>query len=509
MKKLMKKLIAMAAALIMIVTLLPAVGAKAQAIPVINVMRNGDSSITITKKSNDDEGDVLPGAQFTYYKIATIKQDAQDQWIYEVDSKYSEILGVTSGKLNELDSVKWESQNIVDQLAAVNDTTGVSATTDVNGQITWDNLSFGIYLIEETITPENHIASRPFIVALPTTNDSGNEWIYDISATPKNTSQSVDKKVTSDDKSVAVGDTVNYEITTTIPTYSSEYKNHVFKIYDTMSEGLTFNEDSLKVYVDNTEILDSTNIYDLSTDTKLNETDEDTKTFIIDFDDTYVKNNGGKSVKVTYSAAVNEKAVYVNNNKAGIAYKNNPGNEDDATTDGTDVPVYSYGINLTKNDASNKKTFLNGAIFTLANKNGAEIKFGYNDGQAFVEKNNYSQDLATVTVGEKDGQLVINGLDEGTYVLTEIKSPAGYTLLANPIEIIIVANEDGTIDASNTKVDGSPADVKNGVINITVSNQKGFSLPSTGGMGTYLFTIGGIVIMAGAAFALIAMKKRA
>ena len=523
MKKMMKKLIAMAAALVMIVTLLPAVGTKAEGVPSIDESKNGQSSITITKKSNDNNGDVLPGAEFTYYKIATIKKNQSGQWIYEVDSKYSTILGVESGKLNELDSAKWESQAIVDRLADVNDTTGVTGTTDDAGKITWGNLSFGIYLIKETKTPENHIASRPFIIALPTTNNYSNNvegngeddwtvgtsWVYDVSATPKNTSQSVDKKVTSGDTSVAVGDTVAYEITTTIPTYSSEYTDHVFKIYDTMTEGLTFNKDSLKVYINNEEIKDSTSVYELFTDEKLNEDDDDIKTFIIDFAENYVKNNGGKAVKVTYSATVNEKAVYVNNNKAGISYKNNPDSMTDATTDGTDVPVYSYGINLTKNDASNKKTLLNGATFTLVDKTGAEIKFSYNNGTIFVEKDNTSEDLATVTVAGKDGQLVINGLDEGTYVLTEIQSPKGYTLLANPIEITIKAQADGMIDENQTKVDNQLADVENGVINITVSNQKGFSLPETGGMGTYLFTIGGIVIMAGAAFALIAMKKRA
>lgn len=107
--------------------------------------------------------------------------------------------------------------------------------------------------------------------------------------------------------------------------------------------------------------------------------------------------------------------------------------------------------------------------------------------------------------------------------MKETKTNSGYTLLANPITIEIITNSEDAEGASVAnpvvKINGTITTDKvtvNDTVNgeglyfkFGVENNKGFSLPSTGGMGTYLFTIGGIVIMAGAAFALIAMKKRA
>ena len=88
-------------------------------------------------------------------------------------------------------------------------------------------------------------------------------------------------------------------------------------------------------------------------------------------------------------------------------------------------------------------------------------------------------------------------------------------MLANPVKVTLIAEYDDATQSYtgklSYKIDDQIEATKDidRVANVTITNNKGFSLPETGGMGTYLFTIGGIVIMAGAAFALIAMKKRA
>ena len=158
-------------------------------------------------------------------------------------------------------------------------------------------------------------------------------------------------------------------------------------------------------------------------------------------------------------------------------------------------------VEITKTDAENNP--LAGAEFTIT---------GPND---------YSSVLTTA-LEDKDGKKVatvkFTNLLPGEYTITETKSPAGHSLLANPIKIKIGAgehelNSNGTLNQDEGYNAVASSTGKNSTYyynwGATVINNKGFTLPSTGGMGTYLFTIGGIVIMAGAAFALIAMKKRA
>lgn len=238
------------------------------------------------------------------------------------------------------------------------------------------------------------------------------------------------------------------------------------------------------------------------------------KTFVIEFTSTYLTNfNKGenitdRSVEITYSAEVNKDAVYENGNEAGMTYQNAPGESVDKDYE-PEVNVYTFGIDLTKLGQDEDKAGLNGATFTLKEKetNETVLNFIVNGNDTLVTE---GSEMVTATYNEKAGKLVIWGIPAGEYVLEETKAPAGYTKYVNPIKITIVGNEDGSFkEAIVDNATYNAKDVVNGMVPVEVQNQKGFSLPSTGGTGTYLFTIGGIVIMAGAAFALIAMKKRA
>ncbi len=121
----------------------------------------------------------------------------------------------------------------------------------------------------------------------------------------------------------------------------------------------------------------------------------------------------------------------------------------------------------------------------------------------------------TGTVGS-DGVLRFDGLGAGEYQITEIKAPAGFNLLDAPIELRILwgAPENGSTECTwafsrDGGVGGVPINPANGIANLTVVNQAGALLPSTGGMGTTLFYIVGGVIVAGAVVALIVRSKRA
>lgn len=505
MKKLMKKLIAMAAALVMIVTLLPAVGVNAEAFG-----SRDKGTITIIK-NGDTENEFLAGAEFSFYRLASISKDSiTNVWEYTVENDFKSKLG-NGGNLNDLPSQTWESQ--IDDLAALAQTPTYTSqlTAEVTGSTGPTEVTVGIYLVKETTTPSGYIASKPFIVSVPSTDNysnnkpgsaaiAGDDWTYDITAEPKNEKQTIEKSVDDLDKTVGIGETKNYTLKTSIPTYGTEYDTEtidpVFNIYDRMSSGLEF-QDDIKVTVDGKPVVEAQDTYTIFTD------DIGDKTFEIRFAPDFIMKNTGKEVVVTYSAEITKDAVYEIGNTAGIKYNNRPGETQDVT--GDKVKVYTFGIDLTKKDATSGNG-LNNAEFTLSDGTDEVIKFVVNNGNVVVDE---SETLSTVTIGEENGKLIIKGLPAGTYTLTETKSPAGYTLLTQPITIVINAKEDGTFDSATIDGTSVKSGVVKGMVPVEVKNSKGFTLPSTGGMGTYLFTIGGIVIMAGAAFALIAMKKRA
>lgn len=504
MKKLWKKLLAVTTAVMMAITLLPAM-ANANA-------TDGKGSVTIIKNGEKSD-EFLAGAKFSFYKIASITNSEGKDWKYTVEEAYREKLGDNgiAKNLNDLPSSAWEAE--IDVLAAINATAikESKASAEKTGSTGATELPLGVYLVKETTTPAGYVASKPFIVSVPSTDNydtagkEGTEFIYNITAKPKNSKMSVDKTIVNEDKTAYIGGFVEYKVETQIPKYGTEYTNPVFNIYDKMSNGLSFVNNTahkLKVVVGGTEIVEGENTYTLATNGL-----SDKKTFEIRFAKAFLENNKGKKVEVTYYAQVNENAVYINENSANITYQNKPGETTDATP--STKNVYTYGIDLTKTgDKSVDANGLDGAEFTLAVANGEMISILVNGTKVDVNGNS-KDEFRTTTVDNKKGKLVFKGLKAGTYTLTETKSPSGYSLAKNPITIVITANEDGSL--ADATVDG--ISVKNnmtedGVVPVGLQNKSGFNLPATGGMGTYLFTIGGLVIMAGAALLLIASKKR-
>lgn len=510
MKKLWKKLLAVTTAVMMAITFITAM-ANANA-------TDGKGSVTIIKNGEKSD-EFLAGAKFSFYKIASITNSEGKDWKYTVEEAYREKLGDNgiAKNLNDLPSSAWEAE--IDVLAATNATAikESEASAEKTGSTGATELPLGVYLVKETTTPAGYVASKPFIVSVPSTDNydtagkEGTEFIYNITAKPKNSKMSVDKTIVNEDKTAYIGGFVEYKVETQIPKYGTEYTNPVFNIYDKMSNGLSFVNDAahkLKVFVGGTEIVERENTYTLATNGL-----SDEKTFEIQFAKAFLENkeNKGKKVEVTYYAQVNENAVYINENSANITYQNKPGETTDATP--SKKNVYTYGIDLTKKgDKSADADGLDGAEFTLAAANGEMISILVN-GKKVAVNGESKGGFQTTTVEKenknKKGKLVFKGLKAGTYTLTETKSPSGYSLAKNPITIVITAKEDGSL--ADATVDG--ISVKNnmtedGVVPVGLQNKSGFNLPATGGMGTYLFTIGGLVIMAGAALLLIASKKR-
>ena len=219
----------------------------------------------------------------------------------------------------------------------------------------------------------------------------------------------------------------------------------------------------------------------------------DGKSFSIDLDSLVVdvdNPHAGESVTVTYKATITATTA---NNEA-------KGHKSGAEYAGDNVTLYTGSITLTKVDANNVEKKLAGAEFTVYkvgenNVRGEALKFDYNEGVYTYNPNSTRQDATTV-VTDTNGEVKVEGLDKGTYHFTETKAPNGYSI-----------NEAGKDIALGTNIENATANFE-ATGDLTLKDSKLSSLPSTGGMGTYLFTIIGVVVMAGAAGAFFISRRK-
>lgn len=540
MKKLWKKLVAVTTAVMMAVTLLPAMANASTASDNATIKDNFDlkqeGSITIHKTSQD-ENDPLEGAGFTLYKLVSFKEE---NGTIVVDERKSITNDALKGNINLLDfktilaaSIPGDAASAKDEYES-NDKVEkiIEKKTDKNGDTTFSGLKPAIYLAVEstvpTVTGKQLFESKPFLVSIPYTagqdeneNIIGNptsqarqKWIYDITATPKNNSAQGSKKITkinNKDKTpdtagnvtTNVGDIVSYRIEATSPAYSNTTdKDKIgFEIKDKLTN-LEFVDKSIEAYIvkDAKDDLISPSDYTITPAS-------DGYTFCVKFKEDWIKKHPNTKVAITYSAKVTEAAKIgsdANTNEATIIFNNDPTSNSYKIPD---VPkVYTYGLELTK---QGKNEVLSDVVFELykdevtAENKVTESKFGAETNGTF--KTN------------PEGKITIKGLAAGTYYLKEIKTTSGYTLLANPVKIMITETPDVatkktvatcTVDDKKTEKKQLEEDSGNFYYTFSVQNDKGFNLPATGGMGTYIFTIAGLVIMASAAFLLITSKKR-
>lgn len=314
----------------------------------------------------------------------------------------------------------------------------------------------------------------------------------------------------------AIGDAVWFDITAAVPAYPEKALDKTFIIKDTLPEGLTL-QAAPKVYgKDGTEIFAPAFAYAF---------DETTNSFTLTFQ--YDSISKKESVSVKYSATLNKDAVLGsagNVNKAEFTYTNNPYIENGFKTIEKEATVYTYGLALTKtNNVDTNVEYLAGAVFMVERQDDKDSNVWHK--LSFVEESsNVYRYIRSAGDGEtetdqvitgNDGKLNLNGLDDGVYRLREIEAPAGGYVLPKDYIYFTITDE---VDAKNEAgMDGIPdKDGKNvtnegaetGYLALTVKNSKGFDLPLTGGMGTILFTAGGIVLVAGAVVLLLVANKK-
>ena len=549
MKKLWKKLLAVTTTVMMAITLLPAMANATEteiepAAPTIDYTRKGSITIKKTTGVKNDEVEALNGAEFTLYKIVELTADSTEESELAVSATvgsktYSKIKDILNLSETDQKSVASAFASAVTLTQKVGDAIETATTVDgQDGIAKFTNLGVGYYLVVETKTPTDstgktkYVASTPFFVAIPQANTTTKfgetatspttSWVYDVVATPKNEEVTIGKKISgiNDAKTeakneqqatVKVGDKVEYTIASISPKYTDEYfaytdasKLPVYKITDTLSKGLGYQNDIL-VKIGKTTLQEGIDKdYTLSKTTN----DDSSMTIVITFTQAFLKNEAykGKEVIVTYTAEVLQSAEITNpnTNEVSLDYTNKPGEETKGIPG--DVPkVYTYALNVHKKD--NSGTNLKDAKFKLyfvtKNESGENV---------YTQIKNLKDDNGVIATDSK-GNRTLAGLNVGDYALEEVEAPAGYTLLKDKIFFSISDSDiDGRLDEvtegstiSNVK---DKEENNTGYVQMEVVNNKGFNLPATGGMGTYLFTIGGLVIMAGAALLLIASKKR-
>lgn len=315
------------------------------------------------------------------------------------------------------------------------------------------------------------------------------------------------------DQTVAVGDTVSYTVTADIPSYPADAVATRFVVGDKLSAGLTLADDSITVKAGSNVLTKNTH-YVLT-----DKSDAAGDGFELEFEYSELKEDypDATGVTVTYTAVVNENAFEEDalGNKAYLGYNTNP-YADDSYDPGTKIEeeMYTYGINLTKTD-KDAATVLADVEFQLKDEQGNALKFDFRNGTYIYNANGAADVLKTDT----DGKIALGGIDAGTYKLVETKAHNGYVLPKGEVTVKLEdADSDGTLDASSsisytegdlmTATGTTSVNVMNINVTNTSSEDDGFRLPTTGDKGTVIFTLAGILLMAGAVIMGVAISRK-
>ena len=441
--------------------------------------------------------------------------------------------------------------------AAVKNGTAM-AETDAAGHTFASDMEQGLYLVVETRVPENVTSTcNPFFVSLPMTTMDGTAWNYDVTVYPKNQTgnPTLDKTVREAKNSTgkntgtltdikdgyahtataSVGDTVDYQIVSTLPTITSKASSLSEYTYgDTMSKGIKYNKqdvvieffrdagctDKIATWAVNSGKFtvgydDTANTMTIRmTDTGLAEINEATTVHI----DSVKRGYSDCTMRITYAATLTADAKLGdtdNPNEVVLTWKRTTTTYFDTLKDC--CHVYTYGIDVLKQFSDNGGNVRN-VKFRLYNDTDdvfmiADLKDGVYYAKGFAAK----KADATTFVPNSSGHIVVKGLEDDAYSLTETATDKGYVLLKDAVKIVIKTAENGTCEQCGAKLLTASATVNgkdvtmtdgNAIVPLTVVNNPGFDLPKTGGYGTWMFTVGGVALLGAAAFIVIRSRKQ-
>lgn len=479
-----------------------------------------DRTITLTNPS--------AGHTYTLYQIftGTFKVIAGNDTLGDI--AYGDGIKLTDGKYDgktaaelansiaDSDAGARAFANSID--ADLQNGTEKTAATANPESLVWNNLSEGYYIIKDTSTNLADSDEHDLVVV---------QVLDNVVITAKAGTVEFDKKVKDRNDSTQkpsvydawgntsdydVGDDVPYQVTIKLPANFSSYEKYTATVHDKMDAGLNLNDSSIEVYVgDSTEKL--TSGYTLKK-TEL----PDGETFEIVFADVKALEGVGDNVTITvyYTAKLTGANVVYGNpgnkNEAWLTYSNNPttGQEGGTTPHKTTV-TFTYKLEVDKTDGTNPLP-------------GAEFAF-----QKLIMKEDGTTEWKTLQLVKNAAGTVFtfDGLDDGFYKISETVTPAGYNSI-DDIYFAVVAGHTVTLDSLTvtqrgadlqeldtsavtanfnvtlTKVeDGKDA----GLIDTTVVNNQGSTLPSTGGIGTTIFYVGGSILVLAAVILLVTKRR--
>ena len=552
MKK-MKKLFAVILSLAMVLAMsLTAFATEVPSTP----LKPADHTPTSADKAKAEVSNVEAGATVTAYRIVEPSYNDKGFTGYKLAEgvTLANMLEPTSDEVTGIAADKELLKKLTHEtLSAPSGATGLTTYTAALGAGYWvvvvegskiqevyNPMLVGIYYSVEGSGDNNTLVNG--------TVDANTNW--SLNSTPayaKSEQPTIDKKITGSTgkdtsdgnesgNDVAIGDTVNFQIDTKIPSYSKSYTEVMVKITDTMGKGLTL-ADPVKLVV-----TVGGKMVEAGEDTFTFKPADNKKSFEISFASAYALAHSGEAVVVTYDAVLGEDAGLnfdANDNTAKLEYTNDPSGETNEIEDktytytfGIDANLYGQGSSewnkfteeLLKTGEIQRVELENGEVVEKPIRlEGAEFTLTRTDGKTYT------------TVSDENGYLSFTGLDAGTYTLQETKAPEGYSLndAEIPVEITATYNGDGTLKSYSIKVNNKETSTYTATYDATtkkvtnievepghendwsdvsdtheIKNTKLSALPSTGGIGTTIFTIGGCAIMIVAAGLFFASRRK-
>ena len=442
--------------------------------------------------------------------------------------------------------------------AAVKNGGVAMAETDATGHTSADQLEQGLYLIVETRVPENVTSTcNPFFVSLPMTTIDGTAWNYDVTVYPKNQTgnPTLDKTVREAKNSTgkntgsltdikdgyahtataSVGDVVDYQIISTLPTITSKASSlSEYTYVDTLSKGIRYNKNDVVIeFFRDPVCADKINTWDENsgkftvayddtantmtirmTDTGLSEINEAATVYT----DSVKRGYSDCTMRITYAATLTADAKMGdtdNPNEVVLTWKRTNTTYFDTLKDC--CHVYTYGIDVLKQFSDNGGNMKNVKFQLHNDTDDVYVVADLTDGVYYAKGFAAKKADATTFVPNVQGHVVVKGLEDDTYSLTETTTDKGYILLKEAVKIVITTKENGACEQCSAKlltaadtVNGKAVSMTDGnaIVPLTVINNPGFDLPKTGGYGTWMFTIGGVALLGAAAFIVVKSRKR-
>lgn len=434
------------------------------------------------------------GAVYSAYKLMTAENDG-DAIIYTVNPKYSEALKTASGKTTDDEVIDYISGLNDVQLREFADKVFLAIKNEAADYTSQDkkfaDVDKGYYLIAETTVGTSKGEEATLVILNTAKGD-------DLTVKTKESTVTVEKKVKDqkpgeaeatwkDGAAYNINDDVPFKLTGSLSENIGSYKTYKYEFQDELSTGLTFNDGSVKVTIDGTEI---TGGYKVTHNAgKLNITFDDLKAVT-----PKVELTKDSKVVVEYTAKLNDQAVIGqtgNPNKVKLVFSNNPYGDGQGETPEDRVIVFTFQLDVNKVDGKNNP--LAGAGFTLYRVTEAgEVAVG--------------QELKGVTTFN------FKGLDEGKYVIKETTVPTGYNKAADLTFTVSAVYDENSADPKLTELKVDPADkitvtLADGKLATDFVNMAGEELPSTGGVGRTMIYLLGAVLVVLAGVQLVVRKK--